>query len=284
MVRVKQKDQVPITTFWSTMDPHFRPLTEEDCAFLMATEQDPKWYDIPPLGRHYTEVWSMENTESRSPHSLKYIHPLADRQLFRQDASCGLLTERVLSSLVKEPTSTINDEEEDQEDQEEDDEGEDEEEEEEEDDEEEENHASDKAEFEERLKQELHYIGLLTEEDIEWDFKEDDEICAELRMVARELKEQHSMNEYRKKKLLNIVGHQLQYEQYQHVLDSLDLQVEQCYIKRIKSKKRKTPLSKSTLSEHAIYAMNKRKAWVDGLEGIFKEKNLIMPIESIYQQ
>jgi hypothetical protein len=28
--------------------------------------------------------------------------------------------------------------------------------------------------------------------------------------------------------------------------------------------------------------MGKRKAWVDALEGIFKDKNLIMPSRSIY--
>ena len=28
--------------------------------------------------------------------------------------------------------------------------------------------------------------------------------------------------------------------------------------------------------------MGKRKAWVDALEGIFKDKNLVMPSHSIY--
>lgn len=34
-VRVKAKDQVPILTFWTAIDPHFRPLTEEDREFLL---------------------------------------------------------------------------------------------------------------------------------------------------------------------------------------------------------------------------------------------------------
>lgn len=52
-----------------------------------------------------------------------------------------------------------------------------------------------------------------------------------------------------------------------------------------KSKKRKTPASqKSALSEHAVHAMNKRKAWVDALEGIFKDKNLIMPSQSVFSE
>lgn len=65
--------------------------------------------------------------------------------------------------------------------------------------------------------------------------REDDEICAELRLAARELKEQYTTNEYRKKRLLNVVDNQLQYEQYRHVLDNLDIQVEQCYLKRFVS-------------------------------------------------
>lgn len=67
---------------------------------------------------------------------------------------------------------------------------------------------------------------------MDWNAKEDDEICAELRAVAKELKEQHAINESRKKKLLHVVDNQLQYEQYRHVLDTLDAQVEQCYLKR----------------------------------------------------
>ena len=67
---------------------------------------------------------------------------------------------------------------------------------------------------------------------IDWNAKEDDEICAELRSIGREYKEQVEMNEYRKKKLLEIVDCQLQFEQYTQVLDTLDSQVEQGYIKR----------------------------------------------------
>lgn len=70
---------------------------------------------------------------------------------------------------------------------------------------------------------------------MDWNTREDDEICAELRLAQRELKEQYTTNEYRKKKLLQVVDNQLQYEQYRHVLDNLDVQVEQCYLKRFVS-------------------------------------------------
>jgi hypothetical protein len=70
---------------------------------------------------------------------------------------------------------------------------------------------------------------------IDWNAKEDDEICAELRTLGRELKDQMKSNEYHKKRLLEVVDHQLQFEQYRQVLDTLDSQVEQGYLKRFVS-------------------------------------------------
>jgi hypothetical protein len=49
------------------------------------------------------------------------------------------------------------------------------------------------------------------------------------------LKEQHQINEQRKKQLLDVVDQQLQYDQYRQVLDNLDVQVEQSYLKRFVS-------------------------------------------------
>lgn len=53
--------------------------------------------------------------------------------------------------------------------------------------------------------------------------------------MGRELKEQVKINDYRKKKLLEVVDTQLQFEQYRQVLDTLDSQVEQGYMKRFVS-------------------------------------------------
>lgn len=103
------------------MDPHFRPLAEEDRAFLLAKEDDQTLYTIPPLGRHYTDIWSEDDLPgmSRSPtvsetssrqgshDHLKYLGSnsrLTDDHLFKDDISCGQLTERLLSSLVADNT------------------------------------------------------------------------------------------------------------------------------------------------------------------------------------
>lgn len=34
-VRVKAKDQIPVQTFWSVIEPYFRALEEQDRAFLL---------------------------------------------------------------------------------------------------------------------------------------------------------------------------------------------------------------------------------------------------------
>ncbi|KAG1173315.1 hypothetical protein G6F70_005260 [Rhizopus microsporus] len=305
-VRVKPKDQVPIATFWAAMEPYFRPLTEEDRQFLLEKSDTGKPFLIPPLGEHYLDQWAREDQllqqQTKSPlnsrHSsvdpqsqqqqqqqqqkLRYVkEPITDDQLLQDDLTSGSLTERLLSSLVAEdiidPSELKREA----------DEGEAEENTE---DQDTQNKSVDRVleivDFEERLKRELRYAGLFGDDDVDWNAREDDEICAELRALGREYKEQLKINDYRKKRLLEIVDCQLQYEQYRQVLDTLDNQVEQGYIKRFrnqKSKKRKaTSGQKSTLSENAIYAMEKRRTWINALGEIFKDKNLVMPSKSIY--
>ncbi|KAI8091854.1 histone acetyltransferases subunit 3-domain-containing protein [Thamnidium elegans] len=320
-VRVKPKDQVPIATFWAALEPYFRSLTEEDRAFLLEKSDNNKPFLIPPLGQHYREQWAEEDqavgfgSHTRSPsrqgldhppppppptpltphHKLKYLqNEITDENLLQDDIGSGTLTERLLSSLVQEelldpseakstqnqsddnddPMSDIETERQAK------------------------HHgrtivelSSDPTDeivsFEERLRRELRYAGLFADDDIDWNAKEDDEICAELRTLGREFKEQVKINDFRKKKLLQVVDTQLQFEQYRQVLDTLDSQVEQGYMKRFrlqKSKKRKTTGPKTMLSENAVFAMDKRKTWINALGGIFKDKNLIMPTKSIYPQ
>lgn len=79
----------------------------------------------------------------------------------------------------------------------------------------------------------MHFTNYIIQ--IDWNAKEDDEICAELRTLGRELKDQMKSNEYHKKRLLEVVDCQLQFEQYRQVLDTLDGQVEQGYLKRFVS-------------------------------------------------
>lgn len=156
-VRVKPKDQVPIMTFWSALEPYFRPLTEDDRKFLLEKVSnfrcfndiiscnlhcwklkgdDVQPYLLPPLGRHYREVWADED-RGISPHSssnsssrpgsplnrrddaqklekgdiasnepparyLRSNEQMSEDYLLTEDLSCGSLSERLLSSLVIE--------------------------------------------------------------------------------------------------------------------------------------------------------------------------------------
>lgn len=123
-VRVKPKDQIPVTTFITAMEPYFAPLTEEDRSFLLEKGDSSKPYLIPPLGQYYADAWHEEDQAighdtKASPISsrqgsidpnvrqqpLKFISgkDIADDSfLLQDDVTCGSLTERLLSSLVME--------------------------------------------------------------------------------------------------------------------------------------------------------------------------------------
>jgi transcriptional adapter 3 len=109
---------------------------------------------------------------------------------------------------------------------------------------------ADYASFEERLKGELKYIGLLTmSEDglgnatddlpINWNNREDDEICQELRKLQKQLRQQSLENAARKMILEKKVEEQLAYQEYATILDDLDKQVGDAFNKRTKSIKAK---------------------------------------------
>lgn len=107
---------------------------------------------------------------------------------------------------------------------------------------------ADYASFEERLKGELKYIGLLTMSDdsltgaddmINWNNREDDEICQELRKLQKQLRQQSLENAARKMILEKKVEEQLAYQEYATILDDLDKQVGEAFNKRTKSIKAK---------------------------------------------
>jgi len=107
---------------------------------------------------------------------------------------------------------------------------------------------ADYASFEERLKGELKYIGLLTlsedsltgeEGQINWNNREDDEICQELRKLQKQLRQQALENTARKMILERKVEEQLAYQEYATILDDLDKQVGDAFNKRTKSIKAK---------------------------------------------
>ncbi|KAG2188326.1 hypothetical protein INT44_001079 [Umbelopsis vinacea] len=329
LIRVKSKDQIPIQTFWNAMEPYFRTFSESEREMLLEEGDNVKPYLIPPLGRYYLDTWAEEERmlvpsfdtsprHSRSPsvtsargtfdtnglhmERARYLETpesFTDDHFGQYNLSCGSLTERLISCLLREnllspdeinghadtdadpimedddddmdTTEATNDQ-----------------------------HTITAAEpslyppdriinFEDRLKRELRYAGLLVEDDIDWDSREDDEVCAEMRKLQKDLREQVKINVGRKQRLLKVVEGQLQYEQYKQILDGLDGQVEHSYFKRYqrfqKSKKKAVPvLPKTALSDNALYAMEKRRTWINSIGEIFKDRDMVMPKTSIYEE
>ncbi|KAM3161796.1 Chromatin-remodeling complexes subunit NGG1 [Lachancea thermotolerans] len=169
--------------------------------------------------------------------------------------------------------------------------------------------------FEERLKRELKYVGIYMNlprdedstygEDPDWlAGREDDEISAELRELQSELKQVTKKNMKRKAILIPLVERQLAWQEYASILDDLDKQVDQAYIKRIrvpKNKKKKQQASASALnstSQAAIQAahqqaassslkslLDKRRRWISKIGPLFDRPEIMkrFPKESVFR-
>lgn len=162
---------------------------------------------------------------------------------------------------------------------------------------------ADYASFEERLKGELKYIGLLTmSEDglangaddsaINWNNREDDEICQELRKLQIHLRQQSLENTARKMILEKKVEEQLAYQEYATILDDLDKQVGDAFNKRtksIKAKKKRSiggagggssagaqtsvggkSIEKPGIGDGAKAIIERRRRWVDKVGPVFR--------------
>lgn len=53
--------QTPIHTFYNYADAFFKTLTEDDLAWLSSKSDDHEPFQMPPLGRHYKEIWEEED-------------------------------------------------------------------------------------------------------------------------------------------------------------------------------------------------------------------------------
>lgn len=163
--------------------------------------------------------------------------------------------------------------------------------------------------MEERLKRELKFIGIFMNlqnddddkpkkpgniiDSDDWIMnKEDDEICAELRELQEELKGAVVRNRKRKKFFVPILEEQLAYQEYCTILEDLDKQVDQAYIKRLKakSKKKKTPEVINTAQQQAANSglkalLDKRSRWINSIGRIFPPANIMkrFPKESIFE-
>ena len=170
---------------------------------------------------------------------------------------------------------------------------------------------ADYASFEERLKGELKYIGLLTmSEDtlglraedvgVNWNNREDDEICQELRKLQKQLRLQALENAGRKLILEKKVEEQLAYQEFATILEDLDKQVGDAFNKRtksIKAKKKRSiggagggssagapgvggkSIEKPGIGDNAKAIIERRRRWIEKVGPVFRpiEKFIRVP-------
>ena len=266
----KQKipSQIAMTTFQASVEPLFRPFTEEDIGWLRDPGDRLAPFIIPPLGTHYTEVWSDfgEETPPPKPETTQKAREsaefLTDENMGSDAISCGPLTSRLLSALIKEDETTAVGDDAEQE---------------------KEKPAKlgafklDYSELEERINSELSFVGILDSSMVDWSQTSDDEISANIRALQAQLKSQTMLNSQRKRKLMDLVTDGMAKDEYTTILDDLDKQVEQAFLKRtrsIKAKKKRTAnekgmaISKVSIGSNIRALCDKRQKWITKIGAI----------------
>ncbi|KAJ3327977.1 hypothetical protein HDU93_001729, partial [Gonapodya sp. JEL0774] len=271
----KPTNQTPTDQFWRFADQYLRNITDEDMKWLGSKGEDRSLYMIPPLGRPYRQQWDeddrqlrigagLPSTTSSIPPPLGPPQQVADLRphlsnsardgtpvkeyvesndtVVDGDVYLGHFSERLMSALLQEglmpAASGVGSGGAEQPDEGKADDG---------------DRVlkgagegrsrADLVSLEERLKWELREIGLIGDDDIDWSTTEDDAVCVQLRSLQRQLQERVQANHARKLRVLEVARRWKGYQEYREVLDQLDRMLEQAYIRRFRSaKKKKTPL------------------------------------------
>lgn len=108
------KNNIPYK-FWSSVDPYCAPVTLDDIKFLeslLAQSSNTTLPPIPPLGRHYSEVWAdehlAEDQNASNPNKQKSsMSPEASSirkklEKSNENMITGPLTQRLVSALMEE--------------------------------------------------------------------------------------------------------------------------------------------------------------------------------------
>ncbi|GAA5971795.1 hypothetical protein JCM8115_004457 [Rhodotorula mucilaginosa] len=234
----KPGQQIAHSTFQNWVDAYLRPFGEDDLAVLAAKPEDLTPYIIPPLGKHYLERWEEEDLDpsqrpstsssfnsSLEPPVLPRLRPdaLAEDALAGENVFLGPLSERLMAALAVGEDGLVNVEDDDDD-----------------------SHSiedgsyppklpMDAVDFEERVKRELRYIGILPEDEVDWASREDDEVSSALRACQRLLHQQTAMNEARKAILMSLVKDRMAYQDYETARDAQERVIEQGWQKRLRT-------------------------------------------------
>ncbi|EWC43884.1 hypothetical protein DRE_07261 [Drechslerella stenobrocha 248] len=143
--------------------------------------------------------------------------------------------------------------------------------------------SPDYASLEERIRQEMIYMGMVGPSDtFHFADKQDDEVSARLRELQSELRSVSIRNGARKTRLAELLKEQLAYQEYATILDDLDKQVDQAYLKRtrgMKAKKKKpfgahhnanaAQTARPGIGDMAKTLMERRRKWKDTVGPVF---------------
>jgi transcriptional adapter 3 len=122
--KLKPPTQTYSSTYYDYVKPWLRAIKEEDIGLLEFVSDDTDAFIVPPLGRHYSQVWYDEDTHiyggplpgtaaaapvaqpsAPSSSSRPKWEPatLADDDLLGEERGHGPLTERLVSALLPTP-------------------------------------------------------------------------------------------------------------------------------------------------------------------------------------
>ncbi|VUC21243.1 unnamed protein product [Clonostachys rosea] len=327
----KPNSQINFSTFSTYIEPFFRPFGEEDLGFLRERGDRVTPFVMPNRGkRHCTEVWAAEDDNAMAIDSPQQgrekmpfnqprgnIENMNDAVAETDGLSIGPLASRLLQALRPEnraqtdekPTTNgvtngdvsmngdVNGDDQNGE--------------------EKSNplppatympesstEAWKKAthpkleypQVEERLKQELKYIGFLPQEGFDGDYDGafDDEVAGRLRLLQARLKDQMLINGARKAKLTELVRERMAHQEYSTILEDLDNQVQAAYTKRTrtmgKNKKTKRPggagggshfvgsgaagTARPGIGDLTKTLMERRKRWINTIGSVFTDETV----------
>lgn len=280
-------------------------------------------YLIPKLRRFYAEVWAEEDPAlaAKLGASVYQLQPdykpkgtiddLLDDLLYTEEVSCGPLSSRLFLAILGANEGKQPSEDEEIEPKDEDEDGEivlD--------------NVATKFEnpddykvtaevtdfntLEDRLRRELKYVGIFMNlpddepsieglrkrtsivDTDEWvNNREDDEVCAEIRSLQKTLRQTVARNRINKKRLVPIVEDHMAYQEYCTILEDLDKQVDQAYMKRLKGKNKKKKVDNAVVApvvNSGLRALlEKRRRWIENIGRLFPPAEVMkrVPAENV---